>query len=86
MPVRYEDFVADQKGWTLRLLAHIGVGFHEACLRFHDNHRHAPTPSYAQVARPLNARSVGRWRPYHAHLEPYIERLMPVIADLGYET
>ena len=82
--LRYEDFVADQRGWTLRLLSHVGVGFHDACLHFHENRRHAPTPSYAQVRKPLNARAVGRWRPYRAQLAPYIERLAPVIEDLGY--
>ncbi|HWU48557.1 MAG TPA: sulfotransferase [Asticcacaulis sp.] len=82
--LRYEDFVADPRGWTLRLLSHVGVGFHDACLRFHENRRHAPTPSYAQVKKPLNARAVGRWRAYRDHLAPYAERLAPVIEDLGY--
>ncbi|MDI7775170.1 sulfotransferase [Asticcacaulis sp. EMRT-3] len=82
--VRYEDFVADQRGHTLRILGQLDLGFHEACLRFHENRRHAPTPSYAQVTRPLNNRSIGRWKPYRRHLEPLIDRLAPLIEELGY--
>lgn len=82
--VTYEDFVADQDGETRRLLAHIGLAFDPATLRFHDNRRHAPTPSYAQVTKPLNDRSIGRWKAYAHHFEPYIADIAPVIAALGY--
>jgi tetratricopeptide (TPR) repeat protein len=82
--LRYEDFIAEQKGHTLRVLGHIGLGFHEACLRFHTNRRHAPTPSYAQVSRPLNDRSIGRWKPYERFFTPFMDEIGPVIEALGY--
>ena len=82
--LKYEDFVASQDAQTRRLLAHIGVAFDPACLRFHDNRRHAPTPSYAQVTQPLNDRSIGRWKAYQKQLAPYADALKPVIAALGY--
>ncbi len=82
--LKYEDFVADQEGQTRRLLDHAGVAFDPATLRFHDNRRHAPTPSYAQVTKPLNDRSVGRWRAYEKQLQPYMADIAPVIAALGY--
>lgn len=82
--LRYEDFIAEQKGHTLRVLGHIGLGFHEACLRFHTNPRHAPTPSYAQVSRPLNDRSIGRWKPYERFFAPFMNEIGPVIEALGY--
>lgn len=85
LDLRYEDFVADQKGHTLRMLGHIGLGFHEATLRFHANPRHAPTPSYAQVSKPLNDRSIGRWKPYERFFAPFMNQIGPVIQSLGYE-
>ncbi|MBW8882097.1 MAG: sulfotransferase, partial [Asticcacaulis sp.] len=50
MVLRYEDFVADQDGQTRRILGHCGLDYDAMCLRFHENPRHAPTPSYAQVS------------------------------------
>ena len=82
--VRYEDLVADQETWTRRLLAHLDLPFEPACLRFHENRRYAPTPSYAQVSEPLNDRSIGRWRLYREQLAPRAAALAEVIADLGY--
>ena len=84
LSLRYEDFIAEQKGHTLRVLGHVGLGFHEACLRFHTNPRHAPTPSYAQVSRPLNDRSIGRWKPYERFFTPFMDEIGPVIEALGY--
>ena len=85
LDLKYEQFVAEQRGHTLRVLGHIGLGFHEACLRFHTNPRHAPTPSYAQVSKPLNDRSIGRWKPYERFFAPFMNEIGPVIAALGYE-
>ena len=86
LTLRYEDFIADQEGQTRRVLGYIGVEFDPACLRFHENRRHAPTPSYAQVSQPLNDRSVGRWKPYAKHLAPYMDAIKPVVEALGYST
>ena len=54
-----------------------------ACLRFHENRRYAPTPSYAQVSEPLNDRSIGRWRQYRIQLAPQVAALAQVIAGPG---
>ena len=84
LTLRYEDFIADQEGHTRRVLGYVGVAFDPACLRFHENRRHAPTPSYAQVSQPLNDRSVGRWKHYEKHLAPYMDAIRPVVTALGY--
>jgi len=81
---RYEDLVRNQEVETRRLLDHLGLGFEAACLRFHENPRHAPTPSYAQVTAPLNDRSIGRWTHYADELAPVIPALTPLIQRLGY--
>ena len=82
--LRYESFVENQVDETRRLLAHIGLPFDEACLRFHENRRHARTPSYAQVSEPLNDRSIGRHRHYSRQLAPFLPRLERMMATHGY--
>ncbi|WBO21854.1 tetratricopeptide repeat-containing sulfotransferase family protein [Sphingomonas abietis] len=71
----YERFVADQPGETDRLMAHVGLAAEPAQARFHENRRHAPTPSYAQVREPLHARSIGRWKNYEEQLAP----ILPIV-------
>lgn len=82
--LRYEDFVADQEGQTRRLLAHAGLSFDAACLRFHTNPRYAPTPSYARVGEPLNDRSIGRHRHFAAQLAANVGELGPALTAGGY--
>ncbi len=82
--LRYEALVADQAGETRRLLEYLGLPFEEACLRFHENRRFAPTPSYAQVAEPLNAAALGRHVHYAAQLQPFAARLAPQMRKYGY--
>lgn len=43
---------------------------------------HIATPSYAQVAEPLNHRAGGRWQRYRGQLAPV---LAPWCAAMGYE-
>ncbi|MES1200733.1 MAG: sulfotransferase [Pseudomonadota bacterium] len=82
--VRYERFVAAQEEETRRALAALGLDFEAQCLRFHENPRHAPTPSYAQVTEPLNDRSIGRWTRFRKQLEPVLPILAPIASRLGY--
>jgi hypothetical protein len=82
--LRYESLVADQSGETHRLLEYLGLPFEDACLRFHENRRYAPTPSYAQVAEPLTDTSINRHQHYAQQLQPYRPRLTPLMAKYGY--
>ena len=79
-----ERFVAAQEEETRRALAALGLDFEAQCLRFHENPRHAPTPSYAQVTEPLNDRSIGRWTRFRKQLEPVLPILAPIASRLGY--
>ncbi|HVY79401.1 MAG TPA: sulfotransferase [Steroidobacteraceae bacterium] len=83
--LRYESLVASQESETRRLLDYLGLPFDPACLRFHENRRYAPTPSYAQVTERLNDRSLGRYRHYRAALRPHEPQLARVIGAAGYE-
>ena len=82
--LRYESFVANQVEETRGLLAYVGLPFDEACLRFHENRRHARTPSYAQVIEPLNDRSIGRHGHYARQLAPFLPRLERIMAAHDY--
>jgi tetratricopeptide (TPR) repeat protein len=67
---RYEALIADQVGETGRLMSALGLAMEPAQLRFHDRREVSPTPSYAQVSKPLNAGSIGRWRHFAEELRP----------------
>lgn len=82
--LRYESLVADQLTETRGLLDYLGLPFEEACLRFHENRRYAPTPSYAQVTEPLTDRAIGRHQHYLQQLRPYRAQLAPLMARYGY--
>jgi tetratricopeptide (TPR) repeat protein len=82
--LRYEAFVADPHRETRRLLEYLELPFEESCLRFHENPRYAPTPSYARVTEPVNDRSIGRHRHYATQLEPHLAELGPVLTAGGY--
>jgi hypothetical protein len=84
LQLHYEGFVAEQRGETTRLLAHLGLALEPACRSFHKNPRYAPTPSYAQVTQQLNDRSIGRHRHYAAQLAPLLPQLQPLIKARGY--
>jgi hypothetical protein len=84
LAIRYEDMVRDQERVVRQITAFIGVRFDMAQLRFHENRRHAPTASYAQVTEPLYDRSVNRWHHYRGQLAPVIPILRPAIERLGY--
>jgi Tfp pilus assembly protein PilF len=78
--LRYESLVANPRQAVTRLLEHVGVPFDDACLRFHESGRYAPTPSYVQVSEPLSDRSIGRHRHYVAQLAPVGTVLAPLVA------
>lgn len=73
----YEAVVGDVEGWARRLIAHCGLEWDDACLRFHESRREVRSASFAQVRRPIYTGSVGRWRPFARHLGPLLDALGP---------
>lgn len=65
----YEALIADQETETRKLVAHCGLDWDAACLRFEENSAAVATPSAQQVRRPLNADSVQKWRVYERHFD-----------------
>jgi tetratricopeptide (TPR) repeat protein len=70
--VIYERLVADPDAEVRRLLAHCGLPFEPACLRFYENPRAVRTASSEQVRRPIFTDATDHWR----HFEPWLGSLM----------
>ncbi len=75
LEVPYEALVADQEGWSRRMVAHLGLDWDESCLAFHEKERLVRTASFWQVRQPIYASSIGRWRRYARHLGPLFDAL-----------
>jgi len=73
--VNLSDWVEDFDGTLRRLLAFLDLPYDPACERFYEAERRVRTVSRAQVKEKVNARGIGRWR-------PYAEQLAPLIAEL----
>lgn len=82
---RYEDLVADPASRVRAILDFLGLPWDDAVLRYAERKREVRTPSYAGIAGGVHTRSVQRWRRYQKQFAPYLPRLAPLIAALGYE-
>ena len=82
LDVHYEETVGDFEAQVRRILAHCGLPFEEACLRFHETNRAVRTASSEQVRQPLYTRALGTWRRYEKYLQPWQEELADIIAEL----
>lgn len=65
----------DFDGTLRRVLAFLKLLYDPGCERFHELDRRVRTVSRAQVKEKVNARGLGRWRPYAEQLAPLIKAL-----------
>ncbi|MDV6330929.1 tetratricopeptide repeat-containing sulfotransferase family protein [Asticcacaulis sp. 201] len=82
--VSYEDMVEDLEGGVRRLLAHCGLDFEPACLRFHETRRSIRTPSSEQVRQPIGREGLLQWQNYAPRLGPLREALGDSLTDYRY--
>jgi tetratricopeptide (TPR) repeat protein len=75
MTLRLQDLVHDFPGTVRSLLDFVGLPYDANCERFHERQRRVRTVSRTQVREQINARGLGRWRPYERHLSPMIAAL-----------
>ena len=73
--IEHEALVAEPETETRRLLEFLDLPWNPACLRFHEQAPASITASFFQVRQPLNARGVGRHRPYAEFLKPLEQAL-----------
>lgn len=83
MDIDYEQLVQDQEAQSRRLVAHAGLEWNDACLRFYDVRRDVHTPSRRQVEQPIYTSSLESWRRFQKHLGPLIDALGD-LASTGY--
>lgn len=86
--VRYEDLVADFRSEITRVLQAIGLDWHDDVADYANRSRETgmvTTPSYAQVTQALYGSAVERWRNYERWLQPFDEKLQPMLEPFGYE-
>jgi predicted Zn-dependent protease len=73
--VRYEALVENTEAEVRALLAHCGLEFESACLRYYENDRVAQTLSSEQVKRPIYREGLDHWRHYEGWLGPFRQAL-----------
>lgn len=78
---RYEELTADQEGRSRELIAHTGLEWDDACLRYYESDASVRTLSRWQVRQPVYKSSVARWKKYDAHLDPLKEALGDLYRD-----
>jgi tetratricopeptide (TPR) repeat protein len=87
LEVRYEDMVDNLEIIARKTLDFLGVPWDANVLGFdrHAREKIVRSPTYADVAKPVYKRAVGRWRNYQKYLEPHLEKLEPFVKAFGYE-
>jgi Flp pilus assembly protein TadD len=76
--VFYETMIADTEAQVRGLLAHCGLPFEEACLKFYENERAVRTASSEQVRQPIFQDALEHWR----HYEPWLDRLKTTLGPV----
>jgi tetratricopeptide (TPR) repeat protein len=87
LEVRYEDVVENVEQEAKRTLDFLGIPWDERVLRFdeHAKQKKVRSPTYADVAKPISKRAMGRWQKYQKYFEPHLEKLAPFLKAFGYD-
>jgi tetratricopeptide (TPR) repeat protein len=72
LDVPYSELVADQEGWTRKILNFLGLEWDQRCLDFHITERQVVTASTWQVRQKIYKGSVARWRNYERFIGPLL--------------
>jgi tetratricopeptide (TPR) repeat protein len=72
LDVPYEDLVADQEGWTRKILDFLSLEWDDNVRDFHKTKRAVVTASFWQVRQKIYKDSVHRWRHYEKFLGPLL--------------
>jgi tetratricopeptide (TPR) repeat protein len=69
LEVPYEELVADQEGWTRKILDFIELDWDARCLEFQATERPVVTASFWQARQKIFKTSVQRWRNYEKFVD-----------------
>jgi tetratricopeptide (TPR) repeat protein len=86
LEVRYEDVVEDLPAAARRALAFLKLPWEEAVLGYRERlaTKTVHSPTYLDVAQPINRRPIGRWKNYARWLEPSLPVLERFVKEFGY--
>jgi tetratricopeptide (TPR) repeat protein len=73
LEVPYAELVADQEGWSRRIIEFIGLPWDPKVLEFHKTERAVLTASSWQVRQKIYSSSVGRWKNYQKYIGPLLK-------------
>jgi len=79
LEVSYEALVHQPEEELTRILNFCGLDYDPACLGFHESSRAVWTASNLQVRERLNARHIGRWRKYKAHMQDLLDMMGDIV-------
>jgi tetratricopeptide (TPR) repeat protein len=87
LEVRYEEMVEDLESVSRRTLDFLNVPWSGRVLKFdeHARSKRVRSPSYADVAKPISKRAIGRWQKYQKYFEPHLDKLAPFLKAFGYD-
>ncbi len=77
LDIPYEQMVADQEGWSRKILDFVGLEWDERVLDFHTTKRSVVTASFWQVRQKIYQNSVRRWRSYEKFIGPLLDLKNP---------
>lgn len=72
LDVPYEELLADQEGWTRKILDFIELDWDARCLDFHATERQIVTASFWQARQKIFKTSAQRWRNYEKFVGPLL--------------
>jgi len=81
---RYETLVSEPEPEARRLVAHAGLEWDDACLRFSERTRMLPTLDPMQAGQGVYTGSLARWKKFEAHVGRALDGLHAIAESLGY--
>ena len=73
LEVPYAELVADQEGWSRRIIEFIGLPWDPKVLQFEKTDRAVLTASSWQIRQKIYSSSVGRWKNYQKFIGPLLK-------------
>lgn len=71
--IPYESLAAEPDVWAPKLLEHAGLPVEDVQNNFYKTDRAVKTASKTQVRQPISTKSIGGWRRYEEHMQPFLE-------------
>ncbi|NWK55742.1 sulfotransferase [Verrucomicrobiaceae bacterium N1E253] len=83
---KYENAVDDLMGESQNVIEWMGLTWEKGVENYRSQIRNkgVTSPTYEAVSKPVYRGAVERWRNYEKHMAPHLDKLEPLLANLGY--